>query len=163
MDFSLVMKLTDGTERRFPLNKTRTLIGRETRCHVRIALPNVAEKHCEIVLDNGELQLSDLGSELGTLVNGSPVQKTVLDHADELTVGPVTFHVQRNQIAEANHPADQPASEEIAFAESDHDTTDARAAAHAEIEINAKSTDPLVSKSRAGGVSRGASSRRNRR
>jgi len=97
MDFSLVMKLTDGTERTFPLRHEKTLIGRETRCHVRIALPNVAERHCEIVLDGGELTLSDLGSELGTLVNGEPVRQTVINPADELTVGPVTFRVRQEQ------------------------------------------------------------------
>jgi pSer/pThr/pTyr-binding forkhead associated (FHA) protein len=137
MHFSLVMKLTDGTERRFPLRESRTLIGRETRCHVRIALPNIAERHCEIILDNGELQLSDLGSELGTLVNGSPVKKAVLSPADELTVGPVTFHVLR----------DQPQADNRDATEIDEDQVSRHPVAQAELEINVRAVDSRKAKS----------------
>lgn len=132
MHFSLVMKLNDGTERKFPLRQNKTLIGRETRCQVRIALPTVAERHCEIVLDNDELKLNDLGSELGTFVNGAPVKKTVIGPADELTVGPVTFHVECERATDAN-TGERPA----------HDVA-RHAASELEVNVNVRPSDRLA-------------------
>jgi pSer/pThr/pTyr-binding forkhead associated (FHA) protein len=144
MHFSLVMKLNDGTERKFPLRQSRTVIGRETRCHVRIALPNIAERHCEIVLDDGELKLSDLGSDLGTLVNGSPIRKTVLNPADELTVGPVTFHVRREMPAAPIASVESATVDGKAPLDEDYDSRDGRRVAATEIEVNLRDADPLA-------------------
>lgn len=90
----LVMKTSGGLTRRFPLRKERTIIGREMRSDVRIALPSVAPQHCEIVFRDDELRLSDLDSPQGTHHNGQPVREARLRHTDRLTVGPITFTVE---------------------------------------------------------------------
>jgi len=92
-NISLVMKTATGEDRPFPIRKSRTVIGREAVTDVRIALPSVASRHCEIVLTEAGLRLNDLGSPEGTLHNGSRVSEAVLAHKDRVTVGPVTFVV----------------------------------------------------------------------
>jgi pSer/pThr/pTyr-binding forkhead associated (FHA) protein len=94
MSIWLVMTTADGGERTFPLQSKRTVIGKESRCDVRVAIPSVDDRHCEILFDGSELRLQDLGSRSGTLHNGSRVNRAVLSHDDMLTIGPVTFRIR---------------------------------------------------------------------
>lgn len=94
MDYCLIMKSSDGTERRFPVRESPTVIGRASRCHIRIAIPSVADQHCQIVLDGSRLHLKDLDSDAGTFVNGQRVRDATLAEADQVRVGPVTFEIR---------------------------------------------------------------------
>jgi pSer/pThr/pTyr-binding forkhead associated (FHA) protein len=95
MSIWLVMQTTDGKERPFALRKDRTVIGRENGCDVRIPVPAVAQKHCQIELEQGRLKLKDLGSDKGTFHNGRRVEaEEELTNADTLTIGPVTFVIR---------------------------------------------------------------------
>lgn len=98
----LIMRTAAGDERAFRL-KQRTIIGREFHSDVRIPLPKVAPRHCDLTIEDGQVRLRDLGaSPDGTLHNGRPVREAVLEDADRLTVGPVTFEVSfRNADAQA--------------------------------------------------------------
>ena len=84
----------DGTRRDFPVVKPRTLIGRTNSCDLRIPVPDVSRKHCELVLEDGELVLRDLESSNGTFCNKNRVQEIELEPGDNVTVGPVNFVVQ---------------------------------------------------------------------
>lgn len=90
----LAMVTADGGERPFPLSRRRVVIGRDTHCDLRIALPSVAKNHCEVVVEKDALRLSDLGSHTGTFHNGARVQQAILSPDDRLTVGPITFVVR---------------------------------------------------------------------
>ncbi len=70
------------------------MIGRETRCDLRVPLPSVDQQHCEIVLGDGLVELKDLGSEAGTYLTGDRIERAVLGDNDEVAVGPVTFRVR---------------------------------------------------------------------
>lgn len=94
MSIWLVMQATDGRERSFAVNKPCTVIGRETTCDVRVPVPTVSQKHCEIRFDGGEIKLLDLHSDRGTFHNGNRVDQAVLAHEDKVTIGPVTFVVR---------------------------------------------------------------------
>ncbi len=94
MGIWLVMQ-TSGGERPFPIRKPRTIIGREASSDLRIAVPSVSLRHCELTYTDDELKLVDLGSDRGTFHNGNQVSEAVLADTDEVTVGPVTFHVRR--------------------------------------------------------------------
>jgi pSer/pThr/pTyr-binding forkhead associated (FHA) protein len=99
MSIWLVMQANDGRERRFAV-KPSTVIGRETTCDVRVPVPTVSQRHCQITFDGSRLRLLDLRSERGTYHNGNRVQEALLAHHDRLTVGPVTFvvHVQSDSL-----------------------------------------------------------------
>jgi predicted component of type VI protein secretion system len=97
MSIWLVMQTTDGKERPFALRKDRTVIGRENGCDVRIPVPAVAQKQCQICLQDGKLRLENLAADRDVLHNGSRVdQPTDLVDADRVTIGPVTFVVRMN-------------------------------------------------------------------
>ena len=99
MTIWLAMMTADGHERSFPITKRRTVIGRDTRCDLRIAVPTVAEQHCEILL-NGEItEVHDLDSYTGTFRNGTRVDRAILDVNDRLTIGPATFVLRRLEAA----------------------------------------------------------------
>lgn len=95
MTIWLAMTTADGDERSFPLTKRRTVIGRDSRCDLRIAVPTVAEQHCEILLDGEIAEVHDLDSYTGTFRNGDRVDRAILDVNDRLTIGPTTFVLRR--------------------------------------------------------------------
>ena len=102
----LIMRTATGGERPFRLRKKRTIIGREVHSDVRIPLPKVAPRHCDLTIEDGQVRLRDLGTSAdGTLHNGRPVREAILEDADRLTVGPVTFEV-RFQDADAQAEID---------------------------------------------------------
>ena len=95
MSIWLVMQTSDGKERPFALRKDCTVIGRENGCDVRIPVPAVAQKQCQIVLHEGKLRLENLSADRDVLRNGNRVElPTDLADADRLTIGPVTFVVR---------------------------------------------------------------------
>ncbi len=94
VDAQLIIRTRDGGERVFALDDRRMVIGRETRCDLRVPLPSVSMKHCEIVFDGRVLELKDLGSASGTYHNGDRVERAVLSDSDRFSVGSVTFHVR---------------------------------------------------------------------
>ena len=93
----LAMVTADGSERLFPLERQRVVVGRDIGCDLRVPLPSVAERHCEIVQDGTVLTVKDLGSDGGTVHNGSPVKQAILALNDTLTIGPVTFVVRAQE------------------------------------------------------------------
>lgn len=99
----LVMQASDGLERTFPVRESGTIIGREPSCGVRIPLPTVSHKHCQIILDGKQFRLIDLNSDQGTYHNGQRVEESVLADDDTLTIGPVTFKVR---VQDDDDPAD---------------------------------------------------------
>ena len=112
MKLCLAMVTADGGERRFPIPPGQMVLGRDTRCDLRVSLPQIAERHCEVVADDGVLRVKDLGSESGTFHNGARVREALLAPEDELTIGPVTFVVRRDSggapsVAEVKPPRPQ--------------------------------------------------------
>ncbi len=76
------------------------MIGRNIRCDVRIPVPSVAGEHCELVLNDDELTVIDLGSTEGTMLNGQPVTRSLLKDRDRLKIGPVTLELREEDEAD---------------------------------------------------------------
>lgn len=106
MGIWLNMQTEGGDERPFAITKSHTVIGRDTRCDVRVALPSVSARHCELAVEGALLTLTDLGSPNGTFRNGERVEKVILSPGDRLTVGPVTFIVRMDSDAAASMAPD---------------------------------------------------------
>jgi len=104
MRLCLAMPMADGGERRFKLKRQRMVLGRDTRCDLRVSVPSVAKRHCEIVLESGILRVYDLGSDGGTLHNGARVAQAILAPNDELTVGPIKFVIRTETDGQAPGP-----------------------------------------------------------
>ncbi len=96
MHLTLVMFKTDGSRRDFPVERPRVVLGRKNNCDLRIPLPSVSRQHCEILLEDDQARLNDLGSSNGTQVNGERVQGVTLRPGDLIRGGPVLFTVVLN-------------------------------------------------------------------
>ena len=103
MRVSLVMTTVDDGERAFLLEKERTVIGSSSRCDLRVAVPPVADRHCELKLNGKELSVRDLGSGGGTFCNGQRIDQTVLKPGDIVTVGPAQFVVRMELLTPENN------------------------------------------------------------
>jgi len=93
MQVRLEMETDDGSQRSFDVSPGVTVIGRARRSDIRISLPGVEPKHCELVLEDGRLRIRDLGSSIGIHRNGRRVSETNLAHGDRLSIGQVIFRV----------------------------------------------------------------------
>jgi hypothetical protein len=72
----------------FELTPGRFVIGRSTECQLSLDDPLVSRKHALLVVSEDTVELQDLGSRNGVLVNGLKIDgPTVLAHGDTLTIG----------------------------------------------------------------------------
>lgn len=83
----------DGERRDFSIEEPRTILGRDVNVNLRIPLPSVSRRHCEIEIENGQILLRDLGSRNGTFLNNNRVETDVIKPGDRLTIGPVVLTV----------------------------------------------------------------------
>ena len=73
--------------RRFELPDAPALVGRESR-QIPLTDNTVSRRHCELVPDNGEWVLKDMGSSNGSYVNGARVHgQHALKLGDQIRVG----------------------------------------------------------------------------
>lgn len=71
-----------------PLDKEKTLIGRNRDNDVVLTEPFVSRKHCAINRKGDDFTLEDLGSSNGTFVNGERIEKSIrLRNNDTITFG----------------------------------------------------------------------------
>lgn len=78
------------------LEAGRTLVvGRGTTCDIRLADDTVSRHHAELLADQAEVSVRDLGSANGTAVNGATVGSAVLRDGDEIAFGRLRFRLER--------------------------------------------------------------------
>jgi len=83
----LVLSLDGVVLREVNLTKDRTTIGR--RSHNDLVIDNLAVsgEHAVMIMSGHDVYLEDLGSTNGTTVNGQPIKKHLLQHADTVEIG----------------------------------------------------------------------------
>ncbi|MEM7622267.1 MAG: FHA domain-containing protein [Planctomycetota bacterium] len=94
MDVVLIGVQSSGKRTPVKLTRPRTVIGRQTDCHLRIPVNEVSRNHCQVVVENGTVEVVDMGSRNGIAVNGVAVKSSKLVAGDAFTVGPAVFVVQ---------------------------------------------------------------------
>ena len=73
-----------------PLVLRETLIGRIDSNHVVLEDPAVSRIHAKVSLGrDGDIEIEDCGSSVGTLVNGELIDRALLRHGDVIRVGSV--------------------------------------------------------------------------
>jgi hypothetical protein len=83
----LIMSLDNAVIREVPLDKERVTIGRKPHNDIQIDNLAVSGEHALIVTILNDSFLEDLGSTNGTLVNGNPVKKHILQSNDVIEIG----------------------------------------------------------------------------
>jgi hypothetical protein len=95
MKANLVLLKKNGSHKAFALAGGATVLGRRDDCDLRIPLPTVSRRHCEVSLNARAVELRDLDSRGGTFVNGRRVDGlTPLKAGDYIRIGPLIFVCQ---------------------------------------------------------------------
>jgi adenylate cyclase len=71
----------------FRITKPTTVVGRSTACDFVLSDPLVSRQHCQVMLGMGGVNLRDLGSTNGTLLNGVKVTEAPLRNQDIVSLG----------------------------------------------------------------------------
>jgi hypothetical protein len=69
---------------RFVVDRPRLLVGRAAGSDVHLHQPDVSRRHAELVATDGGVSVRDLGSTMGTYVDGDPVHGTRRLHDGDL-------------------------------------------------------------------------------
>src|SRR5688572_32867888 len=83
----LILSLDGSVIREVPLDKERVTIGRKPQNDIQIENLAVSGEHARVVTILKDSFLEDLGSTNGTLVNGNPVKKHILQNNDIIEIG----------------------------------------------------------------------------
>ena len=93
LKLALIMQTNDLQDRIFPIDRHRTVIGRDGRCDLRLPIPSISHQHCEILVENQMAVLLAHDEAVETLVNGAAITRAQLADEDVVQIGPVTFRV----------------------------------------------------------------------
>jgi predicted component of type VI protein secretion system len=83
-----------------------SLIGRAAECQVRLALPEISRKHCQVTIQDSQVLVRDLGSANGTRLDGTtipPGVDHVLAHGVVIEFGPLSCRVEIRSPGDENH------------------------------------------------------------
>ncbi len=83
----LILSLEGSVIRELTLDKERVTIGRKPQNDIQIENLAVSSEHARIVTILNDSFLEDMGSTNGTLVNGNPVKKHILQNNDLIEIG----------------------------------------------------------------------------
>jgi hypothetical protein len=83
----LILSLDGSVIREVPLDRERVTIGRKPHNDIQIENLAVSGEHARVVTILNDSFLEDLDSTNGTLVNGSPVKKHILQPNDVIEIG----------------------------------------------------------------------------
>src|SRR4051794_12391191 len=107
MGVTLVGQTGGHHGREVAIDTPEFMIGRDPACQLQIDLANVSRIHCRFVRDGGRVWIEDLGSNLGTEINGRAIRSVEVKDGDELRIGSERFliSVKTNGVA-MNAPKD---------------------------------------------------------
>ena len=78
---------------RHPLRGPSLVVGRGTEADLRIDDPGVSRRHVEFIVNGDDLEVVDLGSTNGMLVNGTKVSRAALRDGTEVKIGRTSMTV----------------------------------------------------------------------
>jgi hypothetical protein len=79
--------ILDVAGKRYPIVKSRTIIGRGSDADITVDDTGISRKHVEILWDGTRAQVNDLGSTNGSQLDGAPVKRAPLPPESVITIG----------------------------------------------------------------------------
>jgi hypothetical protein len=92
-----LIRSMDGDDSAYYLSHPVTVVGRAAECDLRLNETDVSRRHAEFRYADGEVELIDLGSTNGVLVNGQPAARASLRDGDRIDVGSTTLIFRRDE------------------------------------------------------------------
>ncbi|MEM1180606.1 MAG: sigma 54-interacting transcriptional regulator [Acidobacteriota bacterium] len=86
----LVAYAHNGVQR-FNVDRDEMVIGSDEGCDIRLAFPGVGRRHARLHSGGGRMEIEDLGSRKGLLVNGEKVRRAHLEVLDEIRLGSIAL------------------------------------------------------------------------
>ena len=83
----LIILQGPDADRRIAIKTPRLVLGRSPRCDFVLNDREVSRQHLEICFQNGQIELRDLNSSNGTLVNGKKISQHQLTDQDHVQLG----------------------------------------------------------------------------
>lgn len=108
------------------------ILGRAPGVGLTLDDEKASRRHAKLAVQLGVVELEDLGSRNGTLLNGSRVEKRMLRDGDEITIGTTRIRYVAQAIAAQSSPAPKvagPAPGEDLFGDEDGEEADDDSAA----------------------------------
>jgi heme ABC exporter ATP-binding subunit CcmA len=89
---------TELIPERFHLSRAVTLVGRAPHADLRLPHPAISRRHAELRLQGDCVQVRDLGSRSGVLLNGKLVKDAEAHDNDVLSFGPLAYELRQGQL-----------------------------------------------------------------
>jgi pSer/pThr/pTyr-binding forkhead associated (FHA) protein len=75
----------------YPIQHNTVVIGRSDDADVLVLDPSVSARHAQLINGSRGFEIEDFGSTNGTLVEGRPIGRTLLQGGERITIGQVEF------------------------------------------------------------------------
>ncbi len=82
-----VVKRGSTVGQRFPLKTGEITLGRDPQSDIFLGDITVSRKHAKVKVGPSAVEVADVGSLNGTYVNGTRIERQILQHGDEVQVG----------------------------------------------------------------------------
>lgn len=102
----------DINGKRYPITRSRTVIGRGSDADITVDDSSISRKHVEILWDGSRAQVNDLGSTNGSELNGNRVSKAPLAPDSVISIGRTRIVFRVLAQAAPSGPADGRADEQ---------------------------------------------------
>ena len=83
----LIVESPNGNNRTYMLSDGIVVIGRSAECDIVLRDLKVSRKHAQLQITEEGLALTDLGSRIGTVVDGVPVDQATLGARSKINIG----------------------------------------------------------------------------
>ncbi|MBL4886605.1 MAG: FHA domain-containing protein [Planctomycetaceae bacterium] len=111
MHVELIVGNKRSSVRRLVIRES-ALLGRSTKCDIRVVSDDISREHCRLEVAGTELILVDLGSTNGSFVDGTKVeahQQISVSSGVAIQIGPAVFKVSfiHDEFEETHHKDDE--------------------------------------------------------
>ena len=97
--------------KRYPISKSRTVIGRGTEADITVDDSGISRKHVEVLWDGTRAQANDLGSTNGSKLNGQRLVSAAIEADSVITIGQTSIVLRL--LPQASGGASTPATETV--------------------------------------------------
>lgn len=87
----LIIRPSDGPERRHPITSEETLIGRSMHSDIKLTDTGISREHATITWEGSYYMIEDLQSTNGTRVNDKRIRSVKLEPEDKILIGRTTL------------------------------------------------------------------------